>query len=281
MTEEQRKEYAQRGFTVVPNFLDGAQLKTLVAEIDRICGENTLAAHDKTRLEMEPNQKPDGRLVRRIYQPCSYYPLFRELSESSALLDRIEMLLGPDIIFHYSKINMKPAAIGSIVEWHQDLTYYPLSNDSSIAVLIYLDDADTTNGCLQVIPAHHKGPVLDHTRNGYFVGKVVDRVDESDAIPLEGEAGTAIFMHCLTPHASITNTSDRPRRTLILSYRTADAFPIYVGEATPEAEAHVRVVRGKAAHSARFTFPSFPIPRQKQKTASLYELQEISREKLA
>jgi ectoine hydroxylase-related dioxygenase (phytanoyl-CoA dioxygenase family) len=156
-----------------------------------------------------------------------------------------------------------------------------LSNDSSIAVLIYLDDADVTNGCLQVIPAHHKGPILDHTRNGYFVGKVVDRVDESEAIPLEGKAGTAIFMHSLTPHASITNTSDRPRRTLILSYRAADAFPIYVPEATPEAEAHVRLVRGNAAHSARFAFQSFPIPRQKQKTASLYELQEISREKLA
>jgi ectoine hydroxylase-related dioxygenase (phytanoyl-CoA dioxygenase family) len=281
MTEEQRKEYAQRGFTVVPNFLDGGQLKILLAEIDRICGDNTLAVHDKTRLEMEPNQQPDGRLVRRIYQPCSYYPLFRELSDSPGLLDAVEMLLGSDLALHYSKINMKPPAIGSVVEWHQDLTYYPLSNDSSIAVLIYLDDADVTNGCLQVIPSHHKGSILNHTRNGYFVGKVVDRVDESDAIPLEGKAGTAIFMHCLTPHASITNTSDRPRRTLILSYRAADAFPIYVGEATPEAEAHVRLVRGKASHSARFSFPSFPIPRQKQKTASLYELQEISREKLA
>jgi phytanoyl-CoA hydroxylase len=279
MTEEQRNEYVQRGFTVVPNFLDGAQLKTLLKEIDRICSENTLAAHDKSRLEMEPNQKPEGRLVRRIYQPCSHYAPFRELSESPGLLNAIERLLGSDLIFHYSKINMKPPAIGSIVEWHQDLSYYPLSNDSSIAVLIYLDDADVANGCLQVIAARHNATVLDHTRNGYFVGKIVERIDESEAIPLEGKAGTAIFMHCLTPHASITNTSDRPRRTLILSYRTADAFPLYVGEVTHEAEEYVRLVRGKAAHSARFTFQSFPIPRQKQKTASLYELQEISRER--
>ena len=45
-------------------------------------------------------------------------------------------------MFHYSKINMKPPSIGSVVEWHQDLSYYPLTNSSSLAVLIYLDDAD-------------------------------------------------------------------------------------------------------------------------------------------
>ena len=88
MTEEQRKEYVEQGFTIVPDFLDNAQLETLLAEIDRISGENTLAAHDKSRLEMEPNQKPDGRLVRRIYQPCTHYVPFRELSDSPQLLDR-------------------------------------------------------------------------------------------------------------------------------------------------------------------------------------------------
>src|ERR1700744_1965271 len=127
MTEEQRKEYVERGFTVVPDFLGIAQLKALLAEIDRISGENTLAAHDKSKLEMAPNQKPDGRLVRRIYQPCTHYARFRELSESAGLLAPAEMLLGPDLVFHPSKVNMKPPAIGSVVEWHQDLTYYPLS----------------------------------------------------------------------------------------------------------------------------------------------------------
>ena len=92
--------------------------------------------------------------------------------------------------------------------------------------------------------------------NGYFVGKIVERIDESEAIPLEGKVGIAIFMHCLTPHASL-NTSDRPRRTLILSYRTADAFPLYVGEVTHEAEEYVWLVRGMAGRSARFAFPVF------------------------
>jgi hypothetical protein len=275
------ENYAKNGVASYPGLLDPSQVKSLLSEIDRISSGNTLASHDKARLEMEPNQKPDGTLVRRIYEPCTHYTPFREVSDSPKLLDAVEALLGPDLLFQYSKLNMKPPSIGSVVEWHQDVTYYPLTNDSSLAVLIYLDDADTENGCLQVIPGGHKGPILNHTQNGYFVGKIVEPVDESKAIPLEGKAGTAIFMHCMTPHSSVTNRSQRHRRTLILSYRAADCFPIYTGDITDELEVNTRQVRGKQAEVARLTFKEFPIPRRKQHVASLYELQELSRKQTA
>ncbi len=277
----QREKYASSGYVSYPGLLDAGQLKALLDEIDQISDGNTLGSHDKSRLEMEPNQKPDGRLVRRIYEPCSHYKPFRELSDSPKLLDAVEALLGPDLLFQYSKINMKPPSIGSVVEWHQDVTYYPLTNASSLALLIYLDDADVENGCLQVIPGRHNGPILNHTQDGYFVGKIVDPVDESAAVPLEGKAGTAIFMHCMTPHASVTNRSNRPRRTLILSYRSADCFPIYTGDLTNELENCTRLVRGKPAEFARFSFQQFPIPRRREHVASLYELQELSRKQIA
>lgn len=277
MNDLVREEYSKNGYLTHPGLLDSKQLSKLLLEIERISGENTLALHDKSRLEMEPNQKPEGRLVRRIYEPCAHYAAFRELSEWGTLLDVVETVLGPNVVLHYSKLNMKPPAIGSVVEWHQDLSYYPLTNDSSLAVLIYLDDADLANGCLQVIPGQHKNRLLNHTRDGYFVGKITETIDESAAIPLEGVAGTAIFMHCMTPHASIANRSDRPRRTLIVSYRAADSFPIYTGDATSEQERFVQLVRGRVSNTARFTFQEFSIPSQKKKTASLYELQDLSR----
>ena len=57
---------------------------------------------------------------------------------------------------------MKPPEIGSAVEWHQDLSYYPLTNRDSLAVLFHLDDADAENGCLQILPGRHEGRLLDH-----------------------------------------------------------------------------------------------------------------------
>jgi phytanoyl-CoA hydroxylase len=73
-------------------------------------------------MEMEPNQDPEGKAVRRIYEPCTYYPWFHTFSESPKTLDVLEQLVGPNLYFHYSKINMKPPRLGSVVEWHQDLT---------------------------------------------------------------------------------------------------------------------------------------------------------------
>ncbi len=277
LTQGKIQQYEKDGFTLCEDFLTAAEVSALRSEIEIISGGNTLGAHDRSRLEMEPKQAENGKLVRRIYEPCTYYRPFQELSNSAKLLDCVEQLIGTDLMFHYSKINMKPPEIGSVVEWHQDLTYYPLTNDSSVTVLIYLDDATRENGCLLLLPGHHRQAPMDHTRGGLFQGAISERVDDSQAFAMEAKAGSVIFMHCLTPHASATNTSSRGRRTLILSYRAADAFPLYFSENTGKAESFVRQVRGAPAKTARFTFSSFPIPRQEQSTASLYELQELSR----
>jgi len=81
----------------------------------------------------------------------------------------------------------------------------------------------------------------------------------------------------MTPHASAQNLGRTPRRTLIVSYRAADAMPIHVGERTAATETFTRLVRGAPARQARFGFERFPIPVYGAKEASLYELQEQSR----
>ena len=276
LTQIQIDEYGEKGFTVFPNLLDATEVAGYLAEIDEISSGNTLTNHDSTRMEMEPDQPPDGTQVRRLYEPCTNFETFKQLAGSDELLDCVEQLLGADIIFHYSKINMKPAKIGSVVEWHQDLTYYPLTNRDSLAVLFYLDDTDEENGCLQMIPGKHLGGTFEHSSEGVFQGRVVDGIDESGAVPISGPAGTAVFMHAMTPHASVTNRSDRPRRTLILSYRAADAIPLLTG-VTPIIEENAVLVRGKLAEKARFTMTEFPVPIYRENARSLYQLQEQSR----
>ncbi len=277
LTPQQLEHYRREGYVVYPAFLSPDEVSALRVGMGAITAGSTLASHDKTRLEMEPNQAPDGNLVRRLYEPCTYYERFRALSDSGRLLDCVEQLVGPDIIFHYSKINMKPAGIGSPVEWHQDLSYYPLTNRDSVSILFYLDDATIANGCLQVLPRRHEGPLLCHSSEGFFRGKITETVDTKHAVPLEGRAGTVIFMHCMTPHASVTNTSPQPRRTLILSYRAADAYLLYYGVMSSTGDNHTRLVRGKPLANARFTMREFPVPRYESKSASLYDLQERSR----
>ncbi len=99
MTAFPRAEDVRKGCVSYLGLLDKGRMKGLLDEIDRISDGNTLASRNKSRLEMEPNQKTDGRLVRRIYEPCSQHPSFRELPDSPPLLDAVETLLGQDIVF--------------------------------------------------------------------------------------------------------------------------------------------------------------------------------------
>ena len=278
LTTAQVEHYHTEGYVAVPGFLSAEEIEAFLREMGAVSAGQTLANHDATRMEMEPNQPPDGAQVRRLYEPCSHYEVFREFSQSERLLDAVEALLGPDLVFHYSKINMKPAGVGSPVEWHQDLSYYPLTHRGSVSILFYLDDASVENGCLQVIPRRQQADLLSHSTDGFFQGRVTEAVDQSLAVPIPGAAGTVIFMHAMTPHASIANVSDKPRRTLILSYRAADAFPIYTGEMTYKTEANARLVRGRFAHTARLEDRTFPIPLYKDAISSLYDLQERSRQ---
>lgn len=274
LSETHLNQFKTDGYCVHEGFLTESEVARLVKEMDIISAGATLAKHDPTRLEMEPKQAPDGTKVRRIYEPCTYYDLFREFSNSPRMLDCVEQLIGPDVVYIYSKINVKPAEIGSIVEWHQDMAYGPWTNRSGIAGLMYMDDADIQNGCLQVIPGQFR--MLDHSRDGFFQGKITQPLDTSKAVPVEAKRGSIIFFNGLVPHASSPNLSLRPRRTLILGYRAADAFPIHFGESTAKGQMFCRLVRGKQSNVARFDMDWSYIPRYPAETKSLYELQELS-----
>jgi len=275
--EQHVEDYRRQGFACVAAFVPPDGIAAFRQEVDRIAAASAAAGFDPARVEMEPARDPSGRMIRRIYEPCEHYALFREYAESAAILDAVQQLIGDNLLLHYSKLNMKPAEVGSVVEWHQDLSYYPLTNHDSLAVLIYLDDADEANGCLRVLPGRHRAELMDHTASGVFQGCITEPIDETQAVNLVGGAGTAIFLDAMTPHASTQNRSGKQRRTLIISYRAADAFPIHINDRTAATETYTRLVRGTRPNQARFTFGRFPIPIYGAKEASLYQLQELSR----
>ena len=72
LSNTQITEYHQHGYTICPNFLTPDEVTQLLSETEKIISDNTLANHDKDRLEMEPDQPPDGAKVRRLYEPCSF-----------------------------------------------------------------------------------------------------------------------------------------------------------------------------------------------------------------
>jgi ectoine hydroxylase-related dioxygenase (phytanoyl-CoA dioxygenase family) len=285
LTDEQIEHYRTEGYLVVPRVFGEEDL----AKIDRTIAEMTAQAlanpgEMSKVLELEPEPIDGRRVPRRIYNPYDAHETFRTLATDPRVLDRIESLIGFDINLQHSKLNMKPAKVGSVVEWHQDLAYFPHTNDDLVTTLIYLDDATEENGCLQVMPRHHSHYFRHATAEGYFAGMITEDITDGRfgrPLSLPAPAGSVIFMHCITPHSSLPNRSTRSRRTLIFEYRAADAFPIYFGEGTHASEQKLRPIRGKVAKFARFGGPPPSIPHFPPKFQSLYQLQEDSKTKSA
>jgi phytanoyl-CoA hydroxylase len=275
LSDEQVERYRTEGFVVIERLFGPEDLSRVDATIRQMT-EQALGAGtgDFSKvLELEPEPVDGQRVPRRIFSPYDQHETFRALAHDPRLLDGIESLIGPDFNLQHSKLNMKPPKVGSAVEWHQDLAYFPHTNDDLVTTLVYLDDATEENGCLQVLPRHHTH-YFDHSgADGRFGGMITeDLSDFGKPRSLPAPAGSVIFMHCITPHASLPNRSSRPRRTLIYEYRANDSFPIYYGEMTVRNEAKFRLIRGKPARFARFGGPRPPVPNVGA-FKSLYDLQ--------
>lgn len=281
-SEEEIAHYHMEGYVVAPRLFDIQEVeraKETIREMTRAA----LASGDHSKvMELEPEAVDGERVPRRIYDPFLAHETFRAMGTDARVLDRIEDLIGPDICCNLSKLNMKPAKVGSVVDWHQDLTYYPHTNADLVTVLVYLDDATVENGCLQVIPRHQHAYFSHSDKQGNFAGMITEDLDSGrfgKPIPLEAPAGSVIFMHCILPHSSLPNRSPNPRRTLIYSYRAADAYPIYYSESVVKFERRVRLVRGKMSPTARFGGPPPIIPQVGTEMKSLYEMQRAAKEK--
>jgi phytanoyl-CoA hydroxylase len=109
---------------------------------------------------------------------------------------------------------------------HQDNFYLRAEPSTCIAAWLAVDDCDSENGCLTVVPGSHKLPVLCLTpadTNESFTNVTVPMPPESEAVPMLMKAGDVLFFHGQLIHGSGPNRSqDRFRRSLIAHYVLGD-----------------------------------------------------------
>ena len=259
LTSEEIARYHATGHLVLPGRLPGDLLAQLRSETDRIVAEAAGLEASDARYDLEDSHAPGRPRVRRLKSPFEFWPFFDRLMRHAAVLDCVEPLLGPDIRIHNSKLNMKSARYGAAVEWHQDWAFYPHTNDTGLAVGIYLDDVGEANGPMMAVPGSHTGPVFDHHSAGAFCGAIdTTHVDagQERAVRMTGPAGTMTLHHVRAVHGSALNRSAEPRRLLLYSYFAADAWPLVglKGETLERFDA--RVCRGRPTLEPRLE----PVP---------------------
>jgi len=136
----------------------------------------------------------------------------RRVLREGVLSDFASQLLGEQAVLYKEKINYKLAG-GAGYAPHQDAPAYRFV-DTHISCMIAIDDADTNNGCLEVVEAMH-ADVLPVDDKGCIVQTIVDSMTWM-SVPVR--AGQVLWFHSRTPHRSGANMSPADRRAIYPTY---------------------------------------------------------------
>lgn len=216
------------GYLTAPAIFSPDQLSLLRAESDRVlqlCSER--AAQYSRRIEWETDHLAEEekrgmeKVIRKLEPVSDLSPIFADFAYHPGIIDPVSAIFGEPVALFEDKLNLKLPG-GSPYPWHQDwVCCWRAHTDQLITCFIYLDDADATNGCLQVIPGSHIGkPCLPFKPGSRFE---IDPayVDQSKAVPVPLRAGEMIFFDAYLLHYSDLNRSQTRRRAIIYTYNPA------------------------------------------------------------
>ena len=145
---------------------------------------------------------------------------FFQFLKHPKILDRVESLVGPDILCHPS-YNIHPRLPGGYTTPHQDAGFYLPDGDETLilACLIPLVDTTLENGCLWVAPRRHKEGVLRHRWEKDGLNIPLEEVSEAERQPVPTKAGSMVMFSSMTPHGSRVNNTDTLRWSMDLRYQ--------------------------------------------------------------
>ncbi len=178
---------------------------------------------------------------------------FLQAALDATALDVVEAILGPDIeLFGLGQSLVKEPVGGFPKILHQDSVYFEHKYEGPVAILNYVVDTDVQRGALHVVPGSHRIGQLRHIDTSSHLGLDEDEWPWEAALPVEGQAGDAIFFHVRTVHGSKPNFSDIQRPVFINRYRRPDDYVTISGYTVANrAEAEKRAQEARKTNEQR------------------------------
>src|SRR5262245_61707413 len=151
------------------------------------------------------------------------FPWLADLVRNEKILDAVEDLYGQNLLCWTSNFFIKEAQNPAFVSWHQDATYWGLSEPDVVTAWVALTESTPANGNMRVIPGSHRTqvPHVDtfHPDNLLSRGQEISvDVDESRAADIVLRPGEMSLHHVLMVHGSGANPSADRRIGFAIRY---------------------------------------------------------------
>ena len=150
-----------------------------------------------------------------------------DLCRTPVLLDYVEDIIGPNFFQWGGQFFIKNPGDESIVPWHQDAQYRPLTPHKTVTVWLAIYDADEQNGAMRVVRGSHRsGDIAHHEVNDarYVLDQEIDgrTIDEDHVVSLNLEAGDVSLHDDGLVHGSPANHTDRMWAALTMRFSPTD-----------------------------------------------------------
>jgi len=177
-------------------------------EVERSCGSN------------EENRKL------AVGHANSLLPFADEITRLPAVLDPVKAILGPDLIVWNASFFIKEPHTEDFISWHQDLTYWGLTDSHEVTAWVALSPSTPESGCVKFVPGSHTSSIVEH-RDTFDENNLLSRgqelavdVNEDDAVSVVLQPGEMSLHHGQVFHGSHKNQSDYRRVGLAIRYIT-------------------------------------------------------------
>ncbi len=206
-------DYEKQGYYFPVSVLDAATVQRYRAELEA----------------MEARYQTDTDLKKlAIGQANSLIPFVDEITRADNILNPVREILGPNILVWNSSFFIKEPHTENFISWHQDLTYWGLTDSHEVTVWVALSAATVQSGCMKFIPGTHTGSIVGH-RDTFDEKNLLSRgqelavdVNEEDAVDVVLKPGEMSLHHGQVFHGSNTNKSNDRRIGLAIRYITPD-----------------------------------------------------------
>ncbi len=219
LSPKQVATFERKGFLVLPSLFSESEVAVLQAELPRIFALD--------RPEVPKTETGEPRLAHR---PERYSEPFARLLRHPRMVGPARQLIGGPVYSHQYKLVTKHPFGQLDFPWHQDFgtwhTIDGMPEPRAINFALFLDEVGEFNGPICLIPGSHRDGLIEASvkpLDGSSDFAALDRdtvarlAESSGIFAPKGPAGTGLFFHGCTAHASAPNISPWPRNNVYSS----------------------------------------------------------------
>lgn len=212
-----KSDFLNRGFTAIEDFVPKQEME-LLHEIYNTLLEDTERTKGLRSDLSGINQETKKERIIQIMTPSRLMPELLRTETYARAHETARSFLGLDMELDFDMMINKPANSLADTPWHQDAAYWiKMPDKRAVSIWIALDETTVENGCMWFLPRNDE-EIVPHSqpRQGAALSCAPP---EAGAVAVPLPRGGCTLHDGYTLHYSRGNSTDGPRRGLILNFR--------------------------------------------------------------